>query len=45
MHVYQILSNLQSSHSLKVRNKEIHSLSDLNMKVNEFAKRIIFINK
>ena len=32
-------------HSLKVRNKEIHSLSDLNMKVNEFAKRIIFINK
>lgn len=29
----------------KVRNKEIHSLSDLNMKVNEFAKRIIFINK
>lgn len=32
-------------HNLKVQDKEIHSLSDLNMKVNEFAKRIIFINK
>lgn len=36
---------VSEEHSLKVRNKEIHSLSDLNMKVNEFAKRIIFINK
>ena len=32
-------------HNLKVQDKEIHSFSDLNMKVNEFAKRIIFINK